>query len=508
MELNKFSNDQIINNTSIAYYNTQVLGKPQDDGEYKTSVADIEVGDIIKGEVIDSINNILKLITESGEEISAKFQHTNNVLNIGDIAKFSVQSINNNVISLAFIEEEIAKQNPAVDKALMEANLSPTPKNIQIVEELLKNNLSIDKETLQNLVKQSHIYKEFSINELVNIHKNKLPFNDKTINQILSYKNNNHQLINEINSIKDDLFKLITSNSQNLYRKSDQIIQPLSQEINNFENINDIKEVNIEILKVLLNESKNLDNNNLHTENIIQENITQENIAQENPFLEKLIQMDNEEFINLVKSKDYNSIIDKIINKKWAITPEDILKENVIKNKYNELVKDLDLIKKIIGKIDDSLTKDIDNRIDNINNNIDFMKLINNLFDYVQFPLSIDEKSAHADLYVYKNKNSNSEDDEKFRLLLHLEMPSLGDTNIHMTIDKSTIYTQFFIEDEFSRQLITKNLSLLKESLLNHGYIFTGEVKESYKPIDFMDDILNHDNNTNDITRYSFDIRA
>ncbi|HHT96280.1 MAG TPA: flagellar hook-length control protein FliK [Clostridiales bacterium] len=502
MELNKSSNDQTIKNANIPYYNTQILGKSQDDAEYKTSVADIVVGDIIKGEVIDSINNLLKLVTESGEEISAKFQHTNNSLNIGDIASFTVQSIHNSVISLAFIAEDTDKQNPAVDKALMEANLSPTPKNIQIVEELLKNNLSINKETLQNLVKQSHVYKELSINELIIIHKNKMPFNEKTVNQIISYKNNSHQLINEFNSVKEELLNLVTSNNKVLYNETDknnQLLnteidkdkQPLSLQIDNNEYISNLKEVNIEIIKVLLNE--NINNNNLTVDK---------------SFIESMIQMDNEEFVKLIQSKDYNHILDKIINNRWAITPEDISKENLVSNKYNELVKDLDLIKKIVTKIDNNISKEIDNKIENINNNIDFIKLINNFFDYVQLPLNLEEEMAHADLYIYKNKTTTKEDDKKFRLLLHLEMPSLGDTNIHMTIDKSNIYTQFFIEDDFSRQLITKNLSLLKEALLNHGYSFIGEVKESYKPIDFFDNILNHNNSTNDITRYSFDIRA
>lgn len=443
----------------------------------------LQIGDIISGEVINSINNELTLLTDTGAIINAKVNIEENTLNIGDTAKFTLKSINNKLITLSHLKHTSdISENPAITKALSQANLSATRKNTSIVKHLLDNNLSVDKQNLHKIVKDSYLYKELSVKDLITLHKNNIPINKETASQFILYKNNNHKISDTLGSLLDSINKINHSNT---------IID-----------LDKLKDINIKLLENFIIKESHIQASKTVYDDKASD--TGKIINSLNKALNNMNTLDDEDFFSYINSKTYKDTIIKAFMHKFTISAKEFNKSNIVNN-YQHLLDDINKIKDIISKDNLVLEQTLKSTTDKLENNLDFMKLINNAVNYLQIPLNINQEIRHADLYVYKNKNKDT--DEDFKVLLHLEMPSLGNTNIHITLNNTSIHAQFFLDDNLSRKLISKNLHLIKSSLNNLGYSFTADVKEKYEDIDFVDR-LNNNYNKYDKSRYSFDVRA
>lgn len=496
MDLN-INNYMLHNNIDILNAENHIIDLSKDNTALKSLLDQLSVGDIIYGEITDVINDALTLLTKEGITINARLDNIQDLINIGDTAKFIVKSLENNTISLSFDpDNKVDNNTPAINKALQEATLPLNEKNMTLVKELIDNNLSISKENLQQIVKETYIYKELSVKDIITAHKNNIPLNHGTATQIVAYRDNNHQISKDLSLIKTSINDYNTNHQGN---------------------IEVLKDFNIQILDILKDSPKSdninpkdmapkeqLEFSKITSEEDIENPSLKSNLIEINELTNLIKNMPDEEVLKLLASDEYEEFLSKAFIKKFTINPKDINKENVT-DKYEEISKSLDEIKKTFETNKGNGYQIVNSKSENINNNLDFMKLINNVIHYIQLPLNMSNQNVHGDLYVYKNKRTDEKED--FRLLLHLEMPHLGDTNIHITLNKTSVYTQFFLEDEKSRLLIDKNLPFIKDSINNLGYSFTGEVKESYNKENLFD-IIEEDNDESNTLRYSFDIRA
>ena len=57
--------------------------------------------------------------------------------------------------------------------------------------------------------------------------------------------------------------------------------------------------------------------------------------------------------------------------------------------------------------------------------NLQFMNTLNQIFPYVQLPLKLTEQLTHGELYVYTKKKDLSAQNKEVSILLHLDMDSL-----------------------------------------------------------------------------------
>ena len=66
------------------------------------------------------------------------------------------------------------------------------------------------------------------------------------------------------------------------------------------------------------------------------------------------------------------------------------------------------------------------NTTSDLQQNLAFMKMLNEQFAYMQLPLKLSQQNAHGDLYVMTRKNALKKSKDNLKVLLHLEMDSLG----------------------------------------------------------------------------------
>jgi translation initiation factor IF-1 len=175
----------------------------------------LEKGQIIGGEVTDLHNKEVSVKLEDGRLLTGKIEDTGN-LAIGDKVTFRVEDVSLKSLTLKLIPNNTQlMQDTTIDKALDAAGLSRNTRNRAIVNELLKNQMSIDKKTISQLIQQSILHKDVPIDTLVLLNKHQIPITEANLKQYSSYSNMEHSILDEMTLLANDLTELLSQPEAN-----------------------------------------------------------------------------------------------------------------------------------------------------------------------------------------------------------------------------------------------------------------------------------------------------
>lgn len=558
----------------------QHIKSPKQD---QTSAHSINEDTIIKGEIIDLRFQDVKIRLEpSGQVITAKVS-SDVPLSIGQMAKFVVSDKTGDQISLRFISSDIAPINDLIYKALSSSGLAASERNLNIVQELLKYNMPVDKGTLSSIIKLSSTYPHTDITALILMHKNNLPINTNSIAQFEAYQAGSHQILTDLSSLADIITNLLfnetnnsalTSNTefsnteltnnpinQESNQHSDDIITPndilvsddrlmgsanmtddflsLNKEILNLIRGGENKTIEKEYLPdsqlkyiftdkelIQLQDHLNLESmpdsmtlkelytfvNDLHNKGYDFTPITNNNNLSAHLF-DAFIGMsshmsspDKEKLIALLQTDTYQSIINDALVNRWTLSTKDLTTPNRVTEYFKRLNDDLEKLQKISTQSKQSDFENVKSSVNKLQDNLQFMRDLNDLFLYVQLPMRLLEQDAHGDLYVFSKKKAFDLTDQ-VSVLLHLDMANLGPLDIHMTMKERYVQAVFYLEEE-SENIIKEHLNELIDLLSKKGYNLQAKTQVSASKPDFITDILEQDVKELSIYRHSFDTRA
>lgn len=224
-----------------------------------------------------------------------------------------------------------------------------------------------------------------------------------------------------------------------------------------------------------------------------------------------LTTLPDEELHRLVSQKAFQKVIKGQFLSGWTLSPEGLKEEGSIDTLYNRMQQqfsDLTNLSRMFATRNSG--EQIINTTSDLQQNLAFMKMLNEQFAYMQLPLKLSQQNAHGDLYVMTRKNALKKSKDNLKVLLHLEMDSLGTLDIHITKDHTSISTQFYTTKETARKLLEKNVELLKDAINEQGYSFTSEFLAKEKDIDLVHDFIEKDSPAPPaaVKRYNFDLRA
>ena len=222
---------------------------------------------------------------------------------------------------------------------------------------------------------------------------------------------------------------------------------------------------------------------------------------------EQLPEFDKKKLVYLLKSDSYREIITEALHSRWTIKPSELTQENKVKEFFRRLDKDLEQLNKLTENFKLSNSPDFKLSVNKLQDNLQFMRELNELFLYLQLPIRLTEQDVHGDLYVFTRKHQKHNDSEGLNILLHLDMANLGPIDIHMSMMNSQINAVFYL-DKSSEQLISMHLHELTDTLLDKGYQLQAKTQITDSKPDFIIDILQPDTPGPNTHRYSFDIRA
>lgn len=562
--------------------------------------SEIKTDAAIKGEITDIRNNTITLRFDNGETVTARMEGSIE-FSIGDTASFEVISNSAGEIVLRTIKNGTADSSDlTVQKALDAAGLSKNDKNMTIISELLKNHLSIDKQSILNILKYSHQFKNAEISSLVSMVKNNIPISKETISQYESYKNYEHRILQQTSEIADGISSLLDINAdstpaEQLININNSLIKILSDNqkaaYNLSENINPLFKADsnslkefIPLLKQISADSNiitELENNSLpvkHAEELLYDILSlkelHDNKALQNlstqlktfietsnnynfdsafintisnvlpeqelssilehmneiPSLKPLLHqiktsnmpvidvlqninklLPNEENISIIKlisSKPYKDMVKHEFIKNMTLTPEELKEPNSVKELYSRIYSQTENLEHMLNKISSSSAENLLTQTTAVKDNLNFMNLINQMFNYVQLPIHMKNSDIHSELYVYTSKKNLKDKKGSISVLLHLDLEHLGPLDIHIELEGEKINSKFYISDDNTYSILSKNIELLEERLVEKGYFLNHELLHNQKTVNLIDDFLAQSDDSILMKRYSFDIRA
>ena len=145
-----------------------------------------------------------------------------------------------------------------------------------------------------------------------------------------------------------------------------------------------------------------------------------------------------------------------------------------------------------------------------LNQNLQFMQNVNQMFPYLQIPLKTSMENAHGELYVYQKKKGKVSEDGSICALLHLEMEHLGDLDIYVKMKDYDVSTQFTLANEGVLDFLADHIHLLNERLEKKGYHMQAEMKykEKEQEENVMSRIRGIEESDTMVSYTAFDVRA
>ena len=511
--------------------NGSSLQVPQGQGE----ALNLKNGAVIQGTVVsvnDTPDGKLVNINVSGNEISARLQEGMD-LKEGQSLQFAVKGLSSRAVTIMPLFENTAAMQSTI-KALTAAGLETTPENVQMVKDMMEAGLPIDRASLQEMSKNLNLFSNSSVSTLVEMKSLNIPINENNINGFESYKNYEHQVVNEMEDIIESLpetYNALISGGEeakamNLYGSVLKLFGQENAESNLEQGRGGASQVagdavgeaeaesgsvqvaldaGKEILDKIGNANKDLtltldmepgalkEEAAINSKTVSNEFIdTLKNLGVSDKNIEKLItSSDSKALLNeLAKSfegADLTNVVENAAWKKLFSSDEynKIIKDNISEQwllKPSE-VEDKENIQNLYQRLNNQvkhLAETVNNTglaesklgqsLNNLSNNLDFMNQLNQMFQYVQLPLQMAGQNVHGDLYVYRNKNRKMSEDGSVSAVLHLDMDNLGPIDVYVKMLEKKVTTNFYVADDSILDLINDNIHILNERLEKRGY--------------------------------------
>lgn len=225
-----------------------------------------------------------------------------------------------------------------------------------------------------------------------------------------------------------------------------------------------------------------------------------------------------ESLSSLLESDAFSILAREKFYQNFFLTPRKLKSPNSVEHYYETLQSKLSDLKElfafhsqtsdVISKLVDSSQNETNESLNKIHDNLDFMKILNQMFTYVQLPTRLKQEFTHADLYVYTKKKELQKEKKNISVLLHLDLTHLGPLDIHINLTQQQVHSKFYFSNKAAQQLFATNIQWLEETLVEKGYLLTSEFFQREKEIDIVKDFIAQDSGDGKPLRYTFDIRA
>lgn len=193
------SNNQTLN-TNEVQSQTMSLGKVQ---MQSANLEGFRAGKVFKGEILEIKGSQVSIGLENGQILNAKLEDGIKLL-VGQKVSFEVESNTDSRLTIK-LADDLYKLDPVLQKALQEANLPMTDRNLQMVNSMIKEGLSINKQSLTNMLKQTNVNQGVDIDTLVKMNKLGIETTKENIQQFENYKNYEHRIVKDIDNVANHL---------------------------------------------------------------------------------------------------------------------------------------------------------------------------------------------------------------------------------------------------------------------------------------------------------------
>lgn len=498
-------------------------------------LAQMQPGSTFSGDIIDVRGYAIKILLGDEKTLDATTADSKN-LNIGDHITFNVSSNDGKTVMIKPIKINNFNTNVLL-KALEAAEVPTNDRNIKVVKTMMQNEMSIDKQSLSEMIKKVDTLEAEEPQDVVMMERHGIPLSKENVQQFAAYRNCEHRIMAQVDTVATQIPEILeealqSNDSQTVASLGKEIIRLLNDDVDTTAIYNKMNTSEDGTVKVIQKENSYIKEqaveNNSEDEAFLEKlNIKDEGVVLSvntyndskiklttEQVLGKLNNLDSEELKEFLVSDEFKDYIKDKVEKNFELNVnrlgdnETEVKENV-KKLYERLDKKTELL---MNLLENSGNKDniLYQTTSNMRNNMQFMQDLSQMAAYIQLPVKLNESKAHGDLYVFNRKNGKPVNKDSITAFLHLDLEHLGATDVDVLLEGKTLKTQFSLKDITSVKLVEEHLDELKERLTKRGYSVTLNVlvmPDSSNENAFMN-MLENDKPQISIKRYSFDVRA
>lgn len=526
-------------------------------------------GQSVTGEVVEKNGNEVLISIGKNQMIRAKLDG-NMPVELGQQMTFSIKNLASTKVVLSPLFANTGN-DPNISKALQMAGIPENSRSSQMVQTMMKEGMSIDRESLSQMMRAVNLNPDANVETIVQLSRLGIPVTENNVFQMEAYKNYQHQMTESLMEIADALTDTLTEMTSagdiqggiDIYREvllmlaegaemegaeaPEEQLQNSGSEImpdaaKNAEGTADtaiLQDKMKDALKEMMDQAmetgdaKELSGRDGLTGKEVQnlahelsnagvpagtvrafvsgELPASELFHQLNELLsdEQLPRSQHEKAMHLLNNKEFNSLVKNEMIKQWTLTPEEVAKNNKVENLYERLNNQMSRLNQTLEQAAKADTP-LGKAVSNLSGNIDFMNQLNQMFTYVQLPLKLQSQEANGELYVYTNKKNLAQKDGKVSALLHLDMEHLGGVDVHVSLMDTHVSTKFYLKDDSVLDFISDHIDILNERLNKRGYTMDASFtkKGEEESESVMEEILKQDKNISILSDYSFDARA
>lgn len=498
-------------------------------------LAQMQPGSTFSGDIIDVRGYAIKILLGDEKTLDATTADSKN-LNIGDHITFNVSSNDGKTVMIKPIKINNFNTNVLL-KALEAAEVPTNDRNIKVVKTMMQNEMSIDKQSLSEMIKKVDTLEAEEPQDVVMMERHGIPLSKENVQQFAAYRNCEHRIMAQVDTVATQIPEILeealqSNDSQTVASLGKEIIRLLNDDVDTTAIYNKMNTSEDGTVKVIQKENSYIKEqaveNNSEDEAFLEKlNIKDEGVVLSvntyndskiklttEQVLGKLNNLNSEELKEFLVSDEFKDYIKDKVEKNFELNVnrlgdnETEVKENV-KKLYERLDKKTELL---MNLLENSGNKDniLYQTTSNMRNNMQFMQDLSQMAAYIQLPVKLNESKAHGDLYVFNRKNGKPVNKDSITAFLHLDLEHLGATDVDVLLEGKTLKTQFSLKDITSVKLVEEHLDELKERLTKRGYSVTLNVlvmPDSSNENAFMN-MLENDKPQISIKRYSFDVRA
>lgn len=500
-------------------------------------ISQVPEGQLFHGQILNVTNNEVNIMLDNSKTLLAHMSEAMN-LNIGDSLTFMIKENDGaNVVIRPFMEQPGVMKDNAIFKALEVNNFSPTEKNYQIAETLMRQNMPLDRAGMQRIMQQSYHYPATSIDTLVSMNKLGIPVNDANIAQFEEYLANTHQLAGDVENISagiaefssevlnsmasgsgqtgvtdmlafNDVLLGILSDAedmanigQNLQGIADgqegmlqtnaeaiqqgladgmpQTLSEMSREAAGVQqNTGEISEQNQmnQDMKAVMDSLSSLGVSNERIAELKEESKTPLQMLNNINRLLSETEINKEQLAGLLASDGYKGVLKEAVKRKFTLDGDNMKEPGEVDELYKSIY---DKTSKLMDAFSDTGGKaggQLQEQAKGMQERLDFIQNLNQMYAYAQIPVRLSNREMNSELFVYMNKRNMKNPKEDVSALLHLDMDYLGPTDVHVSLSGGVVHTRFYVEDEVSARIIDEHMTMLEKAVNDSGYSLTNEV--------------------------------
>ncbi len=513
---------QLKGQSAYAEQNTQnVLGKPMTGQAAEMLLKNLEPGQIFSGQITDIRGNYIMITLGNQQSVQAKLAENFEFL-IGQKAMFQVKDNQDNQLYIRPLAMDAAQSGELMvaGRALEAAKLQMTEKTLDLVKNLLSANQPIDKQSILSYVRQLAKFPQADIQDLITLNKYHIPVNEENLNQLTNYKQFEHSLLKDIDTMEQKLPQLVEQLSMESPEKAETFLKEftaiLYPETKGEEAPKVQEQQRQEILEPLpekqetSQENKKVESASVPSEQVPVEEGKKESASVTKPPTENIIEKELLSLTGKEEKEHTGKVLKEALRESFLLRPEEVADKEKVKEYYKEVAEKSGKLRELLhsyGKEAAPLEKPVQNMAQNVK----FMQSLNEMFTYIQLPLRMAEKQAHADLYVYTKKRTKGSVEEGVSAFLHLDMENLGSVDVLVRMKGQRVTTNFTLETVELLDFIEEHMELLEERLKNKGYSCSVQtiLKSSEEQQKSFEQCLTGEAGmASDIRRFSFDVRA